>query len=430
MTPRTGAFRDLLKSSAGIAVAMGIMNVSTYGFTMIAAYLLGPRTYGAFAALMAALLVVSVVQLGLQATAARRISADPEHVHQIEKVVLAVTYRGAAALGLVLVALTPLLTELLRLDSPVTAALVGVTAVPLTVMGGQAGILQGERRWTELSVVYVAAGVPRVLIGLPLLLWSPTETSAILGVALGATVPVAIGWYLLREREAGQVGSGHGARSILAETAHNVSALFAFFALSNVDVIIGRRVLDAHDAGLYAAGLIVTKAVLFLPQFIVVVAFPEMASGQGRRRALTRSLALVTMLGALCTAGAWLLPDLALRFVGGAEYQEIADSLWLFAVLGTILAMLQLLIYSVLARRGQRSVYLVWGALVALVTVGSVVATLEGLLAVVLAVDSVLLAALLSISLVVVGRPVPPDPDDPDDPAEAAVGVPADGTPQ
>ena len=94
-------------------------------------------------------------------------------------------------LGLVLVAASPLINALLRLDSLVTAALIGITAVPLTVMGGQAGILQGERRWTELSLVYLAAGVPRLVLGTLLLMSSPTETNAMLGVMLGSFVPVA-----------------------------------------------------------------------------------------------------------------------------------------------------------------------------------------------------------------------------------------------
>lgn len=414
MTPRTGAFRGLLRSSASIAVAMAVMNVSTYGFTMIAAYLLGPRAYGAFAPLMAALLVISVLQLGLQATAARRISADPAHVHQIEKGILAVTYRGALVLGLVLVAASPLINALLRLDSLVTAALIGITAVPLTVMGGQAGILQGERRWTELSLVYLAAGVPRLVLGTLLLMSSPTETNAMLGVMLGSFVPVLIGWYALRGRESGLLVERHGASRILRETVSNSTALFALFALSNVDVIVARRVLDPHDVGLYAAGLIMTKAVLFLPQFVVVVAFPDLASEEDRRYALTRSLILVAGLGLVATAGAFLLPQLALRFVGGEQYGEIADWLWIFAVLGTILATLQLLVYSVLARRGQRSVYAIWAALVVLVVAGAGVSSMGELMTVVLTVDSVLVTFLLVVSLVVVGRPAATAPDAPE----------------
>ena len=142
--------RSLLSGGGSIAVAMGVMNVATYGFTMIAARLLGPKSYGAFASLMATLLVVTVLQLGLQATAARRIAAEPEHVAQIEQTILGVTYRAAVALGVLLLVLTPLLNQILRLDSLATAALVSVVSVPFTIMGGQAGILQGERRWTAL----------------------------------------------------------------------------------------------------------------------------------------------------------------------------------------------------------------------------------------------------------------------------------------
>ena len=115
-------------------------------------------------------------------------------------------------------------------------------------------------------------------------------------------------------------------------------------------LIVARNVLSDHDAGLYAGGLILTKAVLFLPQFVVVLAFPAMSSASERRQALTRSLALVGVLGVVATAGAWLLSGLALVFVGGQEYAEIQSRLWLFAVLGTVLAMLQLLVYSVLAQ--------------------------------------------------------------------------------
>ena len=268
-----------LVGGSSIAVAIGLMNVATYGYTMLAARVLGPRQYGAFASLMATLLVVSVLQLGLQATAARRISADPGHVGQIEDVIMRVTGRAALTVGLFLLVLTPLINLVLHLDSLLVAALVSVAAVPMTVMGGQAGILQGERRWVPLSLVYVANGVPRLVIGFALIAWHPTELSAMLGVVLGQFAPVVVGWWALRhERHPGDVGDHHSLRPMIREVIHNSQALLAFFALSNADVIVARNVLDDHDAGLYAGGLILTKAVLFLPQFVVVLAFPAMSS--------------------------------------------------------------------------------------------------------------------------------------------------------
>ncbi len=389
-----------------IAVAMGVMNVATYGFQMIAARALGPQDFGAFAALMNLMLVVSVMSLAVQATAARRISSEPRDVVQIERTILRVTYKSAAVLGLVLLALTPLINLVLRLDSLASAAVVGLIAVPLTVMGGQAGVLQGERRWAPLAVLYAAAGVPRLLLGSALVLWHPSELSAMIGVALGACAPVIVGFIALRRPRSEHVsGSGPPIPSLLGEVARSSQALLAFFALSNVDVIVARNVLDGHDAGLYAAGLILTKAVLFLPQFVVVVTFPAMSTPRERRRTLIRGLLLVGGIGAVAIAGAFLLSPLAMIFVGGGEYSEIESQLWLFAVLGTLLAMLQLLVYAVLARQGKRSVYAPWAALGLVVGLGLRCDSLEALLGVVVGVDALLLGVLLAISLYLARRP-------------------------
>ena len=403
-----------LRGPGAIAVAMAVMNVSAYGFTIIAARVLGPKSYGALASLLATLLVIGVLQLSLQATAARRISADPEHVAQIEKTVLAVTYRASLAIGLVLLVLTPLVNRVLKLDSLATAALVAVAAVPLTMMGGQAGVLQGERRWWPLAIMYIASGLPRLVIGTALILWHPNETAAMLGVALGAVPPVILGWWALRsKRVPGVTSEKHGIRLVLREALHNSQALLAFFALSNADVVVARNVLPEHDAGLYAGGLILAKAVLFLPQFVIVVAFPSMSAADERRRALTRSLLLVGGLGICATLGALVLKDLALVFVGGDEYSEIVSKLWVFAILGTALSMLQLLVYSVLARQGRRPVYLVWAAFATVVGVGYFVTSLGALITLVVITDVVLFALLLGLSLYTLPKAAEPETDQP-----------------
>src|SRR5690349_25000101 len=98
---RQSGVRTFLTGSGQIAVAMMLMNVATYGFTMAAARIIGPVPYGAFFALMNLVMILSVVMLGLQATAARRISADPAHVGQIEREILRVASRASMALGAV-----------------------------------------------------------------------------------------------------------------------------------------------------------------------------------------------------------------------------------------------------------------------------------------------------------------------------------------
>ncbi|HET6165673.1 MAG TPA: polysaccharide biosynthesis protein, partial [Marmoricola sp.] len=126
--------------------------------------------------------------------------------------------------------------------------------------------------------------------------------------------------------------------------------------------------------------------------------FPSMATTAERRRALTLSLVVVGLLGACATIGSFVLEDLALVFVGGDEYHHISSSLWLFAILGTILSMLQLVVYAVLARQGRRSVYFVWAAFVALVVTGPFVHTARALVSLVVTVDLGLFVLLLGLT--------------------------------
>ncbi len=375
------------------------MNLTTYGFTIIAARLLGPRDYGALAALMGLLLVIMVVSLALQATAARRIAAAPLNAHQVEGLILRVGLQASLGVAALCLVLSPLIDRVVRLDSLGTAALLALAAAPLTLMGAQAGILQGERRWVPLAMLYLAAGVPRLLLGWGMIAWRPTEFMALLGVAIAAFVPVAVGWLALRQpRVPGQQSGEHTARTLWRETFQNSNALLAFFALTNVDILVARNVLDGHQAGLYAAGLIMVKAVLFLPQFVVVLAFPSMSSRDSGGAPLVKGLLVVVLLGGVTAAAIALLSGLAVVFVGGQQYAAIEKQLWVFAVLGTVLSMLQLLVYAVLARRARRAVLLVWTALVCVVLVGRFAESVGTLLLLVLAVDTALLAALLVVS--------------------------------
>ena len=389
-----------LRGGAQIAVAVGVMNLTTYGYTILAARRLGPTGYGGFAAVMNLLLVVSVISLALQATAARRISADSDHIRQIEASVLRMGRLAAYAVGGLLLVLSPVVDRLLRLDDLRIAVLVALTAVPLTLMGGQAGVLQGERRWGTLAVLYLAAGIPRLVIGAALVLWQPTELAAVSGVALAAVVPVLVGWWALRaERPPGPAGDHHRGRAIVRESVANSQALLAFFALSNLDIVVARHVLDAHASGLYAAGLILSKAMLFLPQFVVVLAFPTMAIGR-RRGALLRGIGFIGAVGGLGVAACWVLPGLALVFIGGHEFAGIRADLWSFALLGTVLAALQLLVYAVLSRERRTGSVVLWLGLGAMLLVGWTAHSASGLVTRVTAVDLVLLVVLLVGSLV------------------------------
>jgi len=389
-----------LRSGAIIAVAIGVMNICTYGYTVLAAHMIGTEAYGAFSALMGALLVISVLSLGLQATGARRISAEPDQVIAIERVVLGVGLRSALILGAVCLLLAPVLNSVLHLHSLPTALLVGVSAIPMTYMGAQLGVLQGERRWGLLALVYLAQGLGRLFLGLGLIVFWPTEFAAMAGVALGCWLPVLIGALALsRPRTDVAHSEGHPGLDLIREVGHSSQALLAFFALSNADILVARATMSDSQAGLYAAGLIMAKAVLFLPQFVVVYAFPSMSKEETNRRTLLLAMGLSAGLGAVAVLGVLVLPDFAVLFVGGKSFEPIKADLWKFAIVGTLLSMIQLLVYSALARRQGRAVIVIWTALTLLVALALAVNVATSLVLVVATIDGLLFLALLGVAL-------------------------------
>lgn len=372
------------------------MNVTTYAFNIVAANLLGPAQYGAVAAILGVLLVVTVIQLGLQATAARRLAAGHGSARELERQIQRTTWHAAVAIGALCLVLSPVINQVLRLHSLPTAALVAVCAVPLTLMGGQAGLLQGEERWRPLALIYLSVGVGRLVLGVACILLWPTETSAAIGIALGTCVPAVVGHLALRHHTRG-TSSGDPVRvtdrEIVAEVVSSTNALLAFMVLSNVDIVLARSTLTHLDAGLYAGGLIMTKAVLFLPQFVAVVAFPAMARDP-RGRTPWRPLALTAGLGGLTVLGTWALSPVMVLFVGGHRYRAIQGDLWRWALLGTVLAMIYLLVYGQLARQHRGAVWCVWLGVAALIGLARLASSPGDLLLTVTLVDAGVLLVL------------------------------------
>jgi O-antigen/teichoic acid export membrane protein len=132
---------------------------------------------------------------------------------------------------------------------------------------------------------------------------------------------------------------------------------------------------------------------------VVVIAFPSMARRDAGRDMHLVRLGVVLAIGAVTVAGVASLSELAVTFVGGPEYAGLQGRLWVFAALGTLLALLQLLIYNIVARQRQRAVLLVWAALAVLTLASPFVSSVTLLLSVVVGVDGVLFVLLLARSL-------------------------------
>ncbi|MFI5707995.1 lipopolysaccharide biosynthesis protein [Kribbella sp. NPDC051620] len=368
-----------LRSATVVAVGMAVMNVAAYGFTLFAVHRLVPEQFSAVVALLGLLLIGNVVPLGLQASGARRIATHPGPGREaLADSLLRAGRRSALGLTLVCLVASPLLIWLLHIDSVLAVLLLAPTLGGLTLMGSQLGVLQGSERWTELAAMYTAVGVGRFAFGAGALVIHPSVTAAMIGVAVGAAVPPLVGSFLLRGSTG---GTPEQVKEALRETIHGTHALLAFFAIANADALLARGLMDGEHSGYYAAGVIVAKACLFLPQFVIVTVFPSLASSPGDTLRLRRAIQAVAALGVCCVLGALLLPDLVVTVAGGKDkYPVLGDFAWIFALAGSAYAVLQLVVYAAIAQQEKRAALVIWVglavlAVAALIVIGTDLAT-------------------------------------------------------
>jgi len=358
---------------AAVVGALAVANGLGYLLNLVASRRLGPEGYGALAALLGVILVGNVLALALQAVVARRtvVARGPGSTGDGSGWTVSLTVRCAViATAIGLVAALPL-THLLHLGSALPAILLGLSLGPLTLVGGELGVLQGAERFPALAALYLIAALGKVGGGVAGVLVADSVTGAMVGTTLGAVASAAVGAALVR-----QVQPHRGTRAgfpagLSRETARATYSIGALFALANLDVVLARHFLSPRQAGLYAVGAVLAKGAFWFSSFVPVMAMPGLSDPSRRRRTAALAMGTVVVAGALATLAALVFGDLAVRLVGGAAYASLADRAWLFAAVGSMLALVQLLIYSRLAGDDRRVALPTWLVVLGEVTVVS-----------------------------------------------------------
>lgn len=338
----------------GVTGAGWLGNVLSYLLVLAAARRLSSDDYAALVTLINLLLVGSVPSFALQAVGARRMATGEDR-----GLWQAGLLTGTGA-GLLLVAISPLLRSFLHLPSMLGLLLVAAALPATAVQGLCQGVVQGEQRFTELAVITFVGIVGKALAGLIGLLVFGTATGSMAAIAIGviaAAAGSAIALPELRRRS-------HGGRRLLlpliAEASHASHAYGVFLLLSVADVLLARHVLPGRAAAVYAAGSILTKGTLWLPQSVANVLFASLVDSERRHRVFARAAAGIAAVAAGIALACWPAGWIAARVVAGNRYPELASQIWLFAVLGGCLAVLQFTLVAGLAVRSLGVTVLIW----------------------------------------------------------------------
>jgi len=346
--------RSVARGLVGVTGAGWLGNLLSYLLVLVAARRLGANNYAELVTLINLLLIGSVPSFALQAVGARRqATGEANGLWQAGLLV------GLGA-GVVMAAISPLLTAFLHMPSPAGVLLVAVCLPATAVQGLCQGVVQGEQRFTALAVITFVGITGKSLAGLIGLIGWGSAVATLTAIAIGVNLAAAGSALVLPELRR----RAHGGRTLLVpligETGHASHAYGIFLVLSVVDVLLARHVLDSHAAAVYAAGSILTKGVLWLPQSVANVLFASLTDAERHRAIFLRAVAGIAGVAGAIAVCCWPLGWLAARVVAGNRYPELADKLWLFAILGGCLAVTQFCLVAGLAVRNLRIIVLIW----------------------------------------------------------------------
>jgi O-antigen/teichoic acid export membrane protein len=355
--------RSALVNASVVPAATIGANVFSYALLLVAARELSSASYGELSALLGVLLIATVPMLAMQTVIARRTAITDLDAETTDPSGL-IAAAGVAAIGTAAVVLiiTPALHAFLHLSSFLGPVLIAASVVPNTALGAMMGRAQGRQHFYRLAGVTAMATIGRSLGGLIGLLVGRTTVWTLAGVCLGLTAVAALAGrpHLGATRRAISARHRRGSWPVLAEATHAAHAHAAFLVVTSLDVLLARHLLSADDAGRYAVGSVVTRAALWLPQSVGLMLFADMAIPQRHRLAVRRAYAAVLAIGTASVIGCLALGPLVVSLVGGAKYRHLGTDIWLFALLGVFLALIQLAVLAGLAQRRQRRVLLLW----------------------------------------------------------------------
>ncbi|MBF6176153.1 polysaccharide biosynthesis protein [Nocardia blacklockiae] len=411
-------------------------NVAGYLLQLLAGRWLGVGGYSAFASLLAVQLLCAVPALALQNVVARELVRGAPVA-----VVRGLGWRCAAIVAGIAVVLVPAVAVVLHVNW--TAAAGALAAAPMLVLlSGEQGILQGSRRFRALATVLGGAGIARVTPALLALALGGGTAVALWSTALGLAA-AALGARYAAETTAGQgftspapISAGQGTTSSHSIPAEHSEATpsargyparsgkamrrtrarsdvgvgvlpvlraaqvqAALMALSSADLIVARIVLDDADASRYAFGAIATKIAFWLPQAVGVVLYPRMAQPRHSARAVRDALGVLSAIGVIAVAGAAVCAPLAPLFAG-QDYAPIQHWLWLFALDGALLALLQGALLSAIAVDRTAPAAITWAGLAAEIAIMLTVArSLPALIGTATAVAAATTAVIVAVVL-------------------------------
>jgi O-antigen/teichoic acid export membrane protein len=283
--------RSRIAAHAGVTFAgLMIANVLGYVFYTLVSRTLGVEAYGTFSSLVAVVLILQAPALIAQMVVAKLatdFSLDADRLAGLVRAVDRVTLMVAGLAGLALIAAALPLAGFMRVADPLLVVLAGVALCGAVMLPFLRGVLQGTSAFKAFALSNVVEAAGKAVFA-PVLGVVAGVRGAVAGLAAGYAVAAAYTFFAaLQHRRGEQVP--FSLRTVARSSATVAVAVVCLNVLVLYDIVLAKRYLDAHTAGLYTAAALASRALFAVIAFVPTVLLPQ-AAGRAARGQRTRAL--------------------------------------------------------------------------------------------------------------------------------------------
>lgn len=330
---------------------MAVANAASYVFILLLSRAFGPADFGGYSALSTYGLILSVPAGAFQVVVARHVAAADRTSDGVRT-----AFWAGLALAGATVAISPVLTDVFRLESNWSTVWLGLTLIPMTLTGAYQGILLGTERLGGLSTLYLVTAGGRLLVGSLGALLGLSVVNVFFALFVAAVATAVVGARLCGRRPRAE---RHDDRALGWEMLGAIVSLGAFVTLTNTDVVLARAYLDDHDSGGYALAATFGRAVCWLTQFAALLIVPRLQHSKARNAIVKGNIAILA-LGAVGLAIMALDAELWITVAGGSDYVEFASLATACVALGVLWALVQLWLFIEMGQNRRTLGIITW----------------------------------------------------------------------
>jgi len=339
----------LFSGSLIMVIGSNSANFLNLVYHFILGKMLGPSSYGEFAAIISLVGLLGIIPASLSLVVIKYISMAKSSMEILTLIDWFKTQALKISLifSVVIFITSPLISSFLHINKVIYLILVAFSFLFSIQSLLNRAILQGLLKFKEMVISIVTENGFKLLIS-ALLIYLGFQVG---GAISGFVVSIILGWYItdfyLRyQRKQKKVKIN--LRQMLAFAMPVFVQSFAITSLYSSDVILVKHFFSSYDAGIYSALSTLGKIIFFGAGPIGAVMFPLIsqrhAKGVEYRKIFIYSLLVTLILATFVLLIYWLLPKVVINLLYGVAYLNAANLLVWFGIFIALFTLSSLLI--------------------------------------------------------------------------------------